>query len=401
MDASRFGHAIILSQFFPTTTTRARGLLLIGLLLGILPLRAGAQGSPGVETVTSPNVQENGRFGTALAGGKDVNGDGTPDLMVGALNRGDRKSASKVYLFSGADKTVLRSFTAPNANSAGFFGRAISGVGDSSGDDTPDLLVGAEGESIDDKRFAGQVYLFSGADGEVLRTFSSPNPKERGTFGSAVAGVGDFNGDGTSDLLIGAFGEKRVYLLDGTDGTTLRTLTSPNEKEDGSFGAALAGGMDVNGDGVSDLLVGALWESPESTKRAGRAYLFSGADGTVLQTLTSPNLEKLGGFGSAAALVEDANGDGVPDLLIGARGENAGGTKKSGRAYLFSGADGTVLRTLTSPNPEKDGDFGVAVTGGDLDGDGTPDLVIGARGESPAGTKQAGRVYLFDLEGSP
>lgn len=216
MDALRFEHATVRPQSILSTITRAWGLLLIGLLLGVfLPLRAGAQESPGVETLTAASVETNGRFGMAVAGGRDVNGDGTPDLLAGVF-----------------------------------------------------------GESIDDKTRAGRVYLFSGTNGEVLRPLSSPNVQKNSWFGRAVAGGGDHTGDGTPDLLIGALGEGCAYLLDETDGTTLRTLTSPNDKKDGLFGAGVGGGTDVNGDGTPDLLVGAPFESLKGTSKAGRVYLF-------------------------------------------------------------------------------------------------------------------------------
>ena len=97
------------------------------------------------------------------------------------------------------------------------------------------------------------------------------------------------------------------------------------------------------------------------------------------RTLASPTAEANGGFGDNVAGVPDANGDGRGDLLVGAPSENGGATD-AGRAYLFSGATGALLRTLTSPNAEVSGAFGEAVAGVP-DADGLPEdvlVVVGA-----------------------
>jgi hypothetical protein len=174
----------------------------------------------------------------------------------------------------------------------------------------------------------------------------------------------------------------------------LQTLNSPDIEETGHFGKAVSGTGDTNGDGTADLLIGAPREEAEGERRAGRAYLFGGARGWLLQTLKSPNAENDGRFGRAISGVRDANGDGTADLLIGAPEESAVGEGESGRAYLFSGATGEVLQALNSPNAEDDGHFGKAVAGaGDANGDGTADLLIGAPEEEVRGEREAGQAY--------
>jgi len=153
---------------------------------------------------------------------------------------------------------------------------------------------------------------------------------------------------------------------------------------------------DADGDGTGDLLVGAYRETVDGKDGAGRAYVFGGADGSLLRTLESPNGEVGGRFGWSLAQVGDADGDGTGDLLVGAYRETVDGISRAGRAYVLSGADGSLLQALTSPNAEEDGQFGKSVApAGDANGDGTGDFLIGAPEETADGKDEAGRAYVF------
>src|SRR5690606_4456150 len=126
----------------------------------------------------------------------------------------------------------------------------------------------------------------------------------------------------------------------------------------GAFGAHVAGIPDLDGDGFGDLAVGAPAEYEDiDIWQSGRVHVYSGATGTLLYSLDSPNPDVQGHFGLAVAGVEDLDGDGRGEILVGAAFENGW----RGNAYLFSGATGELLRTLTSPS---DGiaAFGAAVT---------------------------------------
>ncbi len=218
---------------------------------------------------------------------------------------------------------------------------------------------------------------------------------------SAGAQVGDKKGDLINDIIVAAYLEDpgtspsaagRAYLFSGADGSVLHTLVSPNEQYNGYFGRSVSGaGGDINSDGVPDVLVGAFWENPGGTPdQSGIAYAFSGADGSLLRTLISPQPISSGWFGySVAGPGTDANGDGVPDLMVGApqEGEDAGLNAESGRVHLYSGADGSLLQTLVSANLEPDGWFGYAISGtsGDLDGDGVLDMLVGGQRQDAGG----------------
>ncbi len=231
----------------------------------------------------------------------------------------------------------------------------------------------------------------------MLHTLVSPDPETDGHFGNAVSGAGDVDGDRTDDVLVAASSEDgggiinagRAYVFSGADGSLLHALDSPNPDGSGGFGTFVSGAGRVDDDGNADVVVGAPWED-----EPGRAYVFSGTDGGLLHTLVSPDPEPQGGFGWAVSEVGDMNGDGRDDLLVTANREDAGEVD-AGRIYVFSGADGSVLHTLASPDPEINGLFGYSASAaGDVNGDGVGDLLVGGFFEDGGGT-DAGRAHVF------
>jgi hypothetical protein len=347
-----------------------------------------------IHALSSPNEQEFGRFSQAVAGLSDINGDGVPELLVGASGEG----SGRAYVFSGASGALLHTLDSPNPEGDGSFGWSVSGVPDADGDATDDLLIGAFFEDPDSSPSnAGRAYLFSGATGILLHTLTSPNQEVFGRFGDAVAGVPDLDGDSRGDLLVGAPGEGlggRAYVFSGASGALRRSFTAPSfDPTDSVFGGAVAGLPDLDGDGRGDLVIGASGERLE-----GRVYVYSGATGAELYALDNPGTRG-GAFGGAVSVVPDADGDEVVDLVVGAENDEAGGMglTNSGRAYLFSGASGALVRRLVSPNEEQEGEFGFAVAGvADVDGDGRGDLLVGAYYENPGGSiGNAGRAYVF------
>jgi hypothetical protein len=358
--------------------------------------------------LVSPHAESFGLFGNAVAGAGDVNDDGFDDVIVGAFEEGPGQlsDAGRAYVFAGPDGSLLHELISPNEEDSGLFGQAVAGAGDVNQDGFADLLVGAAredpGVSPDG---AGRAYLFSGRDGSVLFELVSPNEDEFGSFGSAVAAASDVDGDGIGDALVGASGENpgtspldsgRAYVFSGRSGALLLQLVSPNEEMFGFFGWSVGGPGDIDGDGHADLLVGAPLENPDgSPTDAGRAYVLSGQDGSLLIELVSPD-EQSAAFAFALASAGDVDGDGSSDLIVGE------GEFRPGRAFVFTGKDGTLLAELVSPNAQIGGEFGSAVGGaGDFDQDGLADLVVGARLEAPEPSPPgAGRAYVFSLTGT-
>jgi hypothetical protein len=158
----------------------------------------------------------------------------------------------------------------------------------------------------------------------------------------------------------------------------------------------------VNGDGRGDVVVGAYQEDPGgSPTDAGRAYIFDGSTGALLETLASANEELESYFGRSVSGVSDLNVDGSGDVVIGAYNEDPGASpSNAGRAYIFDGSTGALLETFMSPNEEAGGWFGYSVSGVlDVDSDGHGDVVIGARREDPGTSPfEAGRAYIVSTE---
>jgi len=361
--------------------------------------------------LSSPHEETGGMFGTCVSSMPDIDGDGRGDVIIGAHGEdvGAVTDTGRSYIISGFDGTVLSTLVSPNAQERGGFGCSVSGVPDLNGDGRGDVIVGAAHESIEaGTPEAGRVYIFSGSDGTLLQTLVSPNEEAYGYFGVSVSGVPDLNGDGRGDVIVGAVRESieavtpeagRVYIFSGSDGTVLQTLVSPNAQESGLFGSSVFGMSDVNGDGRCDVIVGAELEAPgDSPPYAGRAYVFSGSDGTVLHTLISPHESTHGRFGGCVSAIADLNGDGRDDIVVGAYMEaSLSNGLMAGSAYIFSGSDGALLRRLSSPGEEDFGFFGNSVFGiPDADNDGWADVLVGAPFEEAGSSPgDAGRVHIF------
>jgi Ca2+-binding RTX toxin-like protein len=341
-------------------------------LFGSWLISAHAQPTYTQLTLDNPMPQAFASFGSAVAGVGDVNGDDTPDLLVGAPDQtvSGNVAQGQAFVLSGKGGNLLFTLDNPIPQTAARFGSAVAGVGDVNGDGIPDLLVGAPGQSGPGGIFSkGLAFLFSGVDGQLLFTLDDPAPDTESHFGDALAGVEDINGDSVPDLIVAAPGRYiggldfvgRVFAFSGADGRLLLTLNDPVPQEGAIFGRSVDEAGDINGDGTPDLLVGAPGQEVTDIFSQGQAFVYSGVGGRLLLTLDTPTPARFANFGSSVARLGDVDRDGVPDLAVGAGGQD--------QAYVFSGADGRVLFTVPS---------GSIVAGlGDVNGDNVPDLAVG------------------------
>ena len=318
------------------------------------------------------------QLGTGIEAAGDTNHDGIPDVIASAPGGG----YAKVY--SGRDGRVLLTLTAENKSDN--FGRHASGVGDVDHDGFADVIVGAPGNDAGGKG-AGRAYVYSGKTGRVLLTLTGERAGD--AFGSAVAGFAD---------------RKRLLLLAGAPSAGPRQAgrtyvyaslqAKPQFVIDADEAGGALGGMflsvpgDVDGDGVPDVYA-SDWNNSAKGPSTGRVYVHSGRDGRRLLVLTGETAGE--GFGTSPAVAGDVDGDGHADLIVGAW-QYAGAAVGGGRAYLYSGKDGHLMKTYTCRTP---GDtFGFdAVSIGDVDGDGTTDFLITA-GWSGVHGFHSGRVFI-------
>lgn len=303
-------------------------------------------------------------LGRTLSSAGDMSGDGVEDYAVVSFGSNLGSSTSglgRVRVHSGADHSLMYVFTGQYSGEQ--FGKAIAPVGDVDGDGFDDLLIGSEG--------GNRVVLVSGYLGDTLLSWSQlPNVSG---LGAAVARVGDVNGDGRTDMAASApnssFG--RVYIFSGLDGSILRTWTGSHSSE--ALGRTMTAGADFDGDGIGDL---AAYGSSSASLPA-RVLLLSSATGAVWRTIPSPTPSI--GFGDSLCIVPDVDGDQREDLAIGAPNDATSGAG-AGAVRIYSGQTGLLVRTLTGT---PGAGFGRALsTLADVDGDGVRDLLVGALGNS-------------------
>ncbi len=328
------------------------------------------------------------QLGRSVGAAGDVNNDGTLDVIVGATGVG----AGRAFVYSGVDGSLLRTFLGEVSGDR--FGSAVTGIGDINRDGCADLLVTAVLHDAAGSN-SGRAYIYSGLDSSIMGVVDGETSSD--LFGSGAALIGDVTNDNISDFVIGArnavSGSGRAYVYSGADFLKkgpiepVFVLLPPGPAAD--FGWFFLGGGDMNADGTPDIYV--------TDFSANRAHVFSGIDGGLLQTFTGT-----GGFG-IGRFVGDINGDGHEDLILASWVHNAGGTQ-AGRAEIFDGATGNVLDTYT--HDVAFAQFGFDAIGmGDVDGDGKTDYLItaandsGGRGKAYLIAGNIGPAILGDIDG--
>ena len=394
--------------------------------------------------------------GYSVSSAGDVNGDGIDDLIVGAPDYDEADSyTGAAYVVYGTlggrsanidlgDLQPAQGFKIKGAAHNDFAGNSVSSAGDVNGDGVADLIVGARSYDGEAGLNSGAAYVVYGATGftrgdvDLADMSDDEGYKIAGSSqfdatGGSVSSAGDINGDGIDDFIVGANkadvdGNENAgaaYVVYGTKGLThadidLAPLTSAQWfviKGASSWdyaGVSVSSAGDINGDGVDDLIVGATYNNAGGMA-SGAAYVIYGAKGTRQADIDLAELTPDQGFkikgaspddsaGISVSSAGDVNGDGVDDLIVGAKWNDAGG-QMAGAAYVVYGSNeisrGDVnLATLTAREGfiiQGESSFNYAGTSvsaaGDINGDGVDDIVVGAFKNSDSYTS-AGAAYV-------
>ena len=375
---------------------------------------------------TIPGVAAGGGLGLSVSSAGDINGDNITDLVLGAYRANASLGVSYVIFGSRSPPSAslnltqlngTNGFTIPGVVAVGYLGASGSSAGDINGDNIADLVLGSNGENTN----RGASYVVFGSRSPFSASFNLtrlngtngftiPGVAASGNLGYSVSGAGDINGDNINDLVLGAYGANsalgasyvifgsrspfpasfNLTQLNGTNGFII-----PGIAAIGYFGCSVSCAGDVNGDGITDLVLGAYGVNAN----LGASYVIFGSRNLFPASFNLTQLNGTNGFtipgvvangrlGVSVSNIGDMNDDNITDLVLGAYGVNA----NLGASYVIFGSRNLFPASFnltqlngtngfTIPGVAPSGNLGRLVSSaGDVNGDDITDLVLGAYG---------------------
>lgn len=326
------------------------------------------------------------RVGTSVRFAGDVNGDGFTDVVLGAPELNNQQGKAYVVFGSNSfsqasiDLTTLdgeNGFYIRGGFAGGGIGGSVNFAGDFNGDGIDDLIVGGGNSTLQNGEIrTGAAFVIFGKTDGFPQAISLKNMSPETGFiisgtdsgdwlGGSVSHAGDFNHDGIDDIIIGAlgtnssdgsayiiFGSQSVFPtvfyvsnIDQNTGVVIRGLNGSNTGNSVSYAG------DINGDGISDVIVGAYKARGEFSRRwAGRSYVIYGRKTINSLPIDLLNLTKESGFdmwgtriddfsGQSVSNAGDINGDGIDDVVVGAPGADPNNNLGAGKTYVVFGDD--------------------------------------------------------------
>ncbi len=348
-------------------------------------------GSPGglspVPDWTAESDQANGSFGQFVSAAGDVNGDGYADVIVGApgYNNG-QTDEGRTYVYHGSvtGLSLIADWTAESDQAYAYFGYSASTAGDINGDGYADVIVGAP-QYDNTQTNQGQAYVYHGSEAGLSLTadWTAESDQASAYFGISASTAGDVNGDGYTDVIIGAYGydngetfEGRAYVYHGSASglSEVDPWTAESDQMYAYFGWSVSTAGDVNGDGFADVIIGAP-EYDNGETDVGQAFVYHGSEIGLAVTADWIAQGELfySMFGKSVATAGDVNGDGYGDVIVGAPNSMA-----EGKVFVYYGSSAGLSSTADWTIHSQSG-FGYSVsTAGDVNGDGYSDVLIGA-----------------------
>lgn len=377
-------------------------------------------------------------FGTSVTTLGDLNGDGFTDIAVGSTRKGTAFFGAVRILFLDSNNDVISAVTLATQGLPEFeFGSSVRGIGDLDKDGINDMAVGASYDGDGGYQHGAVWILFLHADGTIkasqkISSLSGGFTEalvNLSSFGSSIANMGDLDGDGNTDIAVGAYRDNGTNLKTGSvfllylnsNGTVKKSIKigggldgfTPTLNFEDYFGGSVANLGDLDRDGVTDLAIGAHRTDDGATDAGGLWILFLNSDGTVksFQKISSSagnfdgtlHYEDL--FGDAIENVGDLDGDGVTDIAVGASMDNDGGTHRGAVWILnltptgFVKASTKISRNSGGTNLtlNDDDNFGRSIANlGDVNGDKILDIVIGSFGDDDGGSNR-GALWITGL----